>query len=445
MAKKSFSVVQKHGHKWTFFACLLVVLLAMLLAKTGLSFRDPTNRSREVKLHSVSNIRFGIDIRGGVEAVYMPDPSTFSEKPSDSQLDAVKNIMETRLDNLQILDRDVIIDRGNGRVSVRFPWRSDESSFKPDEAIRELGETAVLSFVGPDNKTILTGNDVESARALVNNQRNDYVVELKLKSEGAKKFADATAEFLHKQIAIKMDDKTISSPVVQAHITDGVASITSIKTVEEAVDLADKINAGALPFAIQAVSSRSLSPDLGRSALEVMVTAGLVGFLLLCAFLMLRYRLSGFVATISLAAQLVGILLAISIPQQTLTLQGIAGVIISIGMGTDANIIEAERIREELRGGATVRQAVALGFDKAFSSILDGNVTVAIAAVCLIYLGSGAMLSFGYSLLVGVILNLLCGATLSKLMTRSLIEFKALRKAACFVSLKNRKEAVESL
>lgn len=439
MAKGSFRPVNKtKGHKWTFFVCVLLVALASLLAATGLTIIEP-GTGRLLPIHGASEIRFGIDIRGGVEAVYAP--ADFEGKPSDQQLDAVRTILETRLDNLNILDRDVIVDRSNSRVTVRFPWKATESDFNPDTAMKEMGETAKLSFVGPDGVEILTGADVKSAAVGSIQQQGgtpEYVVQLTLNPEGVQKFADATQEFMGQQIVIKMDETTISDPRVQAHITNGEAIISPMASPEAAVALQDKINAGALPFAITAVSSRSISPSLGASALDVMVQAGLVAFAFLCLALILYYRLSGFVAAISLAAQVIGILLAISIPQQTLTLQGIAGIILSIGMGIDANVIVSERIREELRGGATVIQAVETGFDKAFSSILDGNVTVAISAICLIVLGSGSMLSFGYSLLVGVVLNLLCGATLSHLMTRSLVQFKAFRNPKWFLNLKNK-------
>lgn len=439
MATKSYLTKSRpKGHRWTVFVCLFVVLVAFLLAVFGFEMRDPTNPAKTVRLSAVKDIRFGIDIRGGVEAVFMPDPSSFEGRPSDAQLDAVKKIMETRLDNLQVLDRDVIVDKTNARVSVRFPWKSGEKQFDPDRAIKELGETAKLSFTDPDGQEVLTGSDVESATATVNSQTNldkqAYMVSLKLKPEGAQKFADATQRLMNKAISIKMDDTLISNPVVRAHITNGEATISPMANAQEAIDLADKINAGALPFAIKAVSSRSLSPDLGSSALEVMTRAGALAFILLCIFLIFHYRLSGVVASVSLLAQVIGILLAISIPQQTLTLQGIAGIILSIGMGVDANVIESERIREELRAGANTEQSVRLGYDRAFSSILDGNVTVAFAALCLIFLGSGSMLSFGYSLLVGVILNLVCGATLSKLMTRSLIQYRVFRKPTMFLS-----------
>lgn len=446
MAKSSLKRGRpQKGHKWTFFLIVLIVVFSGVLSATGMVVKEP-GTGRNLPVYGSKDIRFGIDIKGGVEAIFKP--ADFDGRPNEQQLDAVKSILETRLDNLQILDRDVIIDKTNARVTVRFPWKSSEATFNPDKAIQELGETAKLSFVGPDGAEVISGVDVKEAKAvsMSQNQNNpEYAVSLSLNPEGAQKFADGTQKYLGQAITIKMDSTIISSPVVQAHITGGEAVISPMNSPEEAVALQDKINAGALPFSIEAVSSRSISPDLGSSALEVMVKAGAVAFLLLAVFLMLYYRLSGVVATISLAAQVIGILLAISIPQQTLTLQGIAGIILSIGMGVDANVIISERIREELRGGASVQQAVEIGFDKAFSSILDGNVTVAISAVCLIIFGSGSLLSFGYSLLVGVILNLICGATLSHLMSRSLVQFKLFRKPTWFCSLKKNVEVATNV
>jgi protein-export SecD/SecF family membrane protein len=432
MARKSYgkAVRTKKGRKSTFFILSAIVILAVLTCIYGVVL--PTPDGKHVPIYGARDMRFGIDIRGGVEAVYVP--ADYDGKPTEDQLSSIRSIMESRLDNLGILDRDVIIDSTNGRVVVRFPWKSDDSAFDPDTAMRELGETALLTFKDPSGTVLLTGADVESARAGVDPQSGNNIVLLKLKPEGATKFAEATGALVGQQISINMDDQMISNPQVVTQITGGEASITGMSGPEEAVELADKINAGALPFAISAISSSTISPQLGSNALEVMLKAGAIAFALLCLIMLGRYRLNGFVACISLTAQVVGILLAISIPQQTLTLQGIAGIILSIGLGVDANVIISERIQEELINGNIVRNAVEIGFDRAFSSVLDGNVTVAIAAACLIIFGSGSMLSFGYSLLVGVILNLICGATLSHHLTRSLIQFDGLRKTTFFVA-----------
>ena len=432
MARKSYTKKGKlvKGHRRTFFVLTAVVILAVLVCLYGVVL--PTPGGKRVSVHGAKEIRFGIDIRGGVEAIYVP--TEYEGKPTEAQLSSIRAVMETRLDNLGILDRDVIIDSTNGRVVVRFPWKSGDNNFDPDTAIEELGETALLTFKDPSGNVVLTGSDVESASGGVDPQTGNNIVLLRLKPEGEAKFSEATGQLIGQQISINMDEQMISNPTVQTKITGNEATITGMSGPEEAIELANKINAGALPFAITATSSSTISPQLGSDALDVMIRAGAVAFVMLCLIMLARYRLNGFVATIALTAQVSGILLAISIPQQTLTLQGIAGIILSIGMGVDANVIISERIQEELVKGNNVRSAVEIGFDQAFSSVLDGNVTIAIAAACLIIFGSGSMLSFGYSLLVGVVLNLVCGATLSHHLTRSLVQFDGLRKPAMFVS-----------
>lgn len=428
MAKRR-SFAKYKGNKKTFFILALVVLLATLFCFSGMKIPNPTGGY--YALYGARDMRFGIDIRGGVEAVFVPADY---DDPTAEQMAAVQQILETRLDNLSIYDREIIPSSGSGRITVRYPWRSDETDFNPEEAIAELGATARLTFLDEDDNVILEGADVTSAIGGVQNTTTGTmnVVQLVLNETGKTKFAEATAKMVGQTITTKMDDIIINEAVVREAITDGTAIISGMESPEAAVQLANQINAGALPFAIEAISTRSISPQMGSQALTVMVQAGLVAFLFLCAYLLLNFRLSGFVACWALLAQVVGILLAISIPQQTLTMQGIAGIILSIGMGVDANVIVAERIREEVRNGKDIRQAVEVGYDRAFSSILDGNVTVAISALCLIALGSGSLLSFGYSLLAGVILNLVCGAWLSHFMTRSLVQFEALRKPAFF-------------
>lgn len=286
---------------------------------------------------------------------------------------------------------------------------------------------ARLTFRDPDGNIVLEGSDVVRSYAAVNPETGEPVVELELSDQGAEKFSEATAKLVGQVISIYMDDILLSAPQVKQQITGNRAYIEGSFTVEEAVALAEKINAGALPFALEVISSSSISPTMGQGALDVMMKAGVVAFLAICLFMLLYYRLPGFVACFSLLGQVVGILLAISIPQQTLTLQGIAGIILSIGMGVDANVIISERIKEELNAGCSLHMALSNGFKRAFSSVVDGNVTVAIAAIVLMIFGSGSMLSFGYSLLVGVILNGLTGVTASRLMIGSLSQYKKLQ------------------
>lgn len=426
---KGRSFARYKGNKRTFFLLALIVLLATIFCFSGV--RIPSPGGGYYPVFGARDMRYGIDIRGGVEAVFVPADY---DDPTPEQMAAVQQIIETRLDNIAVYDREIIPSTIGGRITVRYPWRSDETDFNPETAIAELGATARLTFEDENGTIILEGSDVRSALGGVQQTStgSTNVVQLELEDSGRVKFSEATAAMIGQLIITKMDDDVINEATVRDQIGDGIAVISGLESPEAAVQLANQINAGALPFAIEAISTRSISPQMGSLALSVMIQAGLVAFIFLCLYLILNFRLSGFVACWSLLAQVVGILLVISIPQQTLTMQGIAGIILSIGMGVDANVIVAERIREEVRGGTSIREAVQLGYHRAFSSILDGNVTVAIAAVCLIGLGSGSLLSFGYSLLAGVVLNLFCGAWLSHFMTRSLIQFDSLRKAWFF-------------
>lgn len=423
MAKRSFATIGIKRKKRTFFIVVAFIILVSLVAFTGLTLPLP-GRDGLSRLSGVSDIRFGIDIRGGVEAVFTP--RDYDGEVTAEQMDAATRVLNQRLDALQILDREVIVGSGSDRIIVRFPWRSDEVDFNPEQALQELGEMALLTFQAPDGAVLLTGADVHKAQFAVDPQHNVPIVVLELTDEGAIKFEEATRLLLGQTMGIYMDDLQISNPLVQTVISGNTAIIEGNFTPESATDLAQQINAGALPFALEATSSSTISPMLGQDSLRIMVLAGSVAFILICLFMLLYYRLSGFVACLSLLAQLTGILLAISVPQQTLTLQGIAGIILSLGLGVDANVIISERIKEELRGGAPLPLALGNGFERAFSSVWDGNITVAIAAVSLMIFGSGQMLSFGYSLLVGVILNGITGVWLSRLMIGSLASFPAL-------------------
>lgn len=424
MAKRSFARAGVKARPITFFIVSGIILLALLLTWTGLTLPVPGSDDI-IEIKGARDIRFGIDIVGGVEAVFAP--KDYEGNPSAEDLASARSVLELRMDNLQILDRDITVERSRGRIIVRFPWKSGETEFNPEQALIELGEMAKLTFRDPDGNVVLDGTDIAKSMAGYNPTNNEPIVSLEMTSAGADKFGKATERLVGKPISIYMDETMISSPTVNQAIYTGSAVIENIESAEVALDLAEKINAGALPFALQAISSSTISPTMGRGALNVMLQAGLIAFAAICVFMLLYYRLPGFVACIALLGQVVGILLAISIPQQTLTLQGIAGIILSIGMGVDANVIISERIKEELNEGCSLPTAISNGFTRAFSAVLDGNVTVAIAAIILMIFGSGSMLSFGYSLLTGVILNAVTGVTASRLMTGALSGMKPFR------------------
>lgn len=424
MAKRSFSRIGVKSRPVTFFIVFGIILLGLLLTLFGAKIPIP-GQQELLELYSMQEIRFGIDIRGGVEAVF--EPRDYAGEPTSEQLDSARSIIELRMDNLQILDREITVDKNSGRIFIRFPWKSDETEFNPEAALKELGEMARLTFRDPDGAIVLEGDDVAKSYAAVNEQTSEPIVELELSPEGAEKFTEATGRLVGEIISIYMDDTIISEPRVRTQITGNRAYIDGMADIQEAVALAEKINAGALPFALESISSSSISPTMGQGALQVMMKAGLFAFLAICLFMLLYYRLPGFVACIGLLGQVAGVLLAISIPQQTLTLQGIAGIILSIGMGVDANVIIAERIKEEIKTGGSLQTALSNGFQRALAPVIDGNFTTAIAAVILMIFGSGAMLSFGYALFAGLALNILTGLIASRLMIGALSQYKKLQ------------------
>lgn len=405
--------------KRVFFIVFLITAALLYISFFGLHLGS-------LNLKGADEMRFGIDIRGGVEATYLP--KDLGRAPTSDELESAKTIIETRMDAQNITDRDVAIDSTNGSVIVKFPWKSDEEDFDPQKAISELGETALLTFKDPDGNVVLEGSDVKKSYASVSQEDGSYVVVLELTDTGSTKFAEATGNLVGKPISINMDDTEISAPTVKEQISGGIATIDNQKSLAAAKDLAAKINSGSLPFSMIANDANIISPTLGMDALSVMVLAGKIAFALVCLFMLFYYRLPGLVACIALTLQLVGQLLALSIPQFTLTLPGIAGVILSIGMGVDANVIVSERIKEELKSGKTLNSAIDAGFHRAFSSVFDGNITVVIVSIVLMILGSGSMLSFGYTLLCGVLMNFVAGVTASRLMIRSLSGFKFLQK-----------------
>ena len=379
---------------------------------------------------------------------------------------AARNVIETRLDSKNILEREVTVDKQKGYIIVRFPWKSDETNFNPEAAIAELGETAQLTFrpgqsytttdvnaegktmfVTPSGQTaetiLMDGSNVASAEPLVDGAQ--YIVNLKLKD--ASVFEKITSEYTGQVVSIWLDDQMISAPTVQNTISNGEASITGLSTAEEAQDLATKINAGALPFKLETTSFGSVDPTLGESALVAMAYAAVAALIFMTIFLLVMYRLPGFIAVIALLGQLALSVAAVSgfftvIPSFTMTLPGIAGMILSIGMGADANIITAERVREELREGKTIDGAVMTGTKGSFWAIFDGNVTVIIVAIILLLVfgpvnilsgifgpsTTGTIYSFGYTLLVGVISNFIMGVAASRLMLKSVSGIKPLRK-----------------
>ena len=453
----------KKTGKWVIFAVVALILALTYTAFFGIDnyFGD----TRKVYLKGAEDIRWGIDIRGGVEAVFSPDIE--DAKITADDMDAAKAIIETRLVGKNITDYEVYTDNSTHQIIVRFPWSTDREDFNPQEEVKDLGETAVLTFREGSDKTgkiLVEGKNVKSASAAYGAEQGHYV-SLTFDSVGTQKFSAATAANQGKTISIWMDENLISSPTVNSVISNGQAIITCDFTAEAAAELASQINAGSLPFGLTVDDAKMqiISPTLGADALNVMLIAGAAAFALICVIMIVRYRLLGAIASIALLGQVAAMIACISgflpnINAFTLTIPVIAGIILSIGVGVDANVIAAERIREEFKNGKTIDGAISSGYKNSLSAIIDGNVTIVIVSLVLMgAFGSdgilqtilspimglfgttitGSIYSFGYTLLVGVIFNLLLGVVASRLMVKSISRFKAFRKPALYGGVKN--------
>lgn len=406
-----------------YLVILLLIICVALVAFFGIN-------AGPIQIKGIQDIRFGIDIRGGVEAVY--EAKDLDRVPTETELESARIIMETRLDAQNILDREITIDKMNGQILIRFPWKSGETDFNPQAAIAELGETARLTFRDPQGEVLVEGKDVKESIVQIDSKTNQPVVTLVFNSEGTKLFAEATERLVNQRISIFMDENMISSPVVNEKISGGEAIISNMGSIEEAKALSEKINSGALPFSLISKNHSSITPTLGTGALDVMVKACLVAFAFVCIFMLFNYKLLGAVACFALVLQVSVQLLALSIPQITLTLPGIAGIILSIGIGVDANVIISERIKEELRDGKSIGSSIDSGYHRAFSAVFDSNLTSIIVSIILMIFGTGSMLSFAYTLMVGCILNFVSGVAISKIITKSLSMNKSFRNKSLY-------------
>ncbi len=457
--------MNKRIGKPVFFVAFVLILAFALTTVFGVATYN--GDIKHTWVHSLEDIRLGIDIQGGVDVTFEPDEGV---EATDEQMDAALQVIKLRLTNLSINDSETYVDYNNNRIIVRFPWQSGEDNFDPAAAVNELGQMSELTFrYGSDitGDVILTGSSVDTATPGYDQQNDQWVVQLKLNDSGKDAFATATTTQAANNgyISIWMDETCISNATVNEAITSGDAVISGNFTSESAKQLADQITSGALPFSLHSTSTKTLSPTLGSGALRAMVLSGLIALAFICIYMLVLYRLPGFVAVIGLIGQVAGMLAAVSgwfgfLPSSTLTIPGIAGIILSVGMGVDCNIITAERIKEELARGKSIETALKAGYSNAFSAILDGNLTLAIVALILMgafgtdnaitkllnatifyFFGAtteGFIYSFGFTLIMGVILNFVMGVFAARLMTFSLTRFKAFQKPALFNYNKDR-------
>ena len=345
-----------------------------------------------------SSVKQGLDLQGGTHVV-LQAVDTPQLKVNDDALDRATHIIERRVNALGLTE-PVVQRQGRDRIIVELPGVKD-----PEKAINMLGKTAMLEFKDPNNKTVLTGTDLKDAKAVVGNG-NQPLVSMEFSDEGGQKFADVTARNVGKRIAITLDGEVLTAPVVQEAITGGRAQITGNRSMEEAQHLAILLRSGSLPVKLEIIENRTVGPTLGQDSKEASQKAFLIGVAGVFVFMILFYRLSGVVADIALLLYTMLLLLVMRYLNATLTLPGMAGIILSIGMAVDANVLIFERFKEEIRTGKTLRKAMDNGFGRALVTILDSNITTLMACAVLFYLGTGPIKGFAVTLSIGVILSM---------------------------------------
>ena len=405
---------KKNGLKM--FLILVIVAFCYCLFMFGLPL------SKIIGIYDIEplkdTINYGLDLTGGVNVVLQAKESNGNEV-TDETLDKAIETIRTRIDSLGVKE-PIISKQGTDKIRVSIPDVEDQ-----EEALSLIGKTAKLEFVDPNGNVILDGSNVKSAKYEI--QKSDGYVEqpvvaLELDNEGAKAFAEATQNNIGNVISIKLDDEVISAPTVQNAITDGKCVITGMKDSEEATELATLITAGSLPVDLEAVEIRTVGPTLGQDSLTKSLTAGVIGVALVFLFMIVMYLLPGVVADISLAIYIIVYLILMSGLGVTLTLPGIAGIILSIGMAVDSNVIIFERMKEELRVGRSVRGAIDVGFSRALTSIIDANITTVIAGLVLFFLGAGTIKGFALTLMVGVVVSMFTAVFVTKRLMKLITE-----------------------
>jgi preprotein translocase subunit SecD len=385
------------------------------------------------KINSREKFNLGLDLQGGAQIVYEADLNKVDSKDYDQAITGVINVIRNRIDALGVSEPIIQSTKiGDKRgIIVELPGITDVQT-----AIDLIGKTAKLDFRTQGKKggfieTDLTGADLKNAGVQFDQSGNPEIT-LKFNSDGAKKFAKITKENIGKPVAIFLDEVPISIPTVQSEIRNGDAVITGQFTIAEAKKLAIQLNAGALPVPITIAEQRNVGATLGTDSIQKSLLAGIIGIILVSLFMIIYYRLPGVLATLALGIYTVSVLAIFKLIPITITLAGIAGFILSIGMAVDANILIFERLKEELREGKTLSAAVEAGFSRAWNSIRDSNVSSIITALILFIFGAGVVKGFAVTLSIGVLVSMFTAITVTRTFLRLAMSLGFLHKKSWF-------------
>ena len=398
---------------------IISILIILLIAFGFYSMFNGVGGSKPLK----DKVNLGLDIKGGA---YVLMEAQTDKKGAELKklMDQTQAVIEKRVNALGLSEPTITIE-GEKRLRIEMPGAENT-----DEAIKKIGKTAQLKFLLADESEVLTGKDVKNASTEVDQNNGGYLVNLEFTDKGAKLFEEGTKEAISKAhkpkdsnlqsdvIIIKLDDKVISSPQVQGVISGGTCQITSGKggfRKSEATELSALIRGGALPVAMKEVSSSQQDATIGYNAFEKSVKAGIIGVILIFILMVLLYRVMGLVANLALLAYIVILVAVMALMRSTLTLPGIAGIVLSIGMAVDANVIIFTRIREELSAGGAIRPSCENGFKNSMSTIIDSQITTFIAAVVLYQLGTSLVKGFAWTLMIGIAASILTAVILTRL------------------------------
>jgi len=425
----------------------LLIILAIIIASVIVMMNMP--------------LTLGLDLQGGTRLV-LEAYETAAVKVTDDSVSGVVAVIRNRIDALGVTE-PTIQRKGRNQVIVELPGIKD-----PDRAIKVIGDTAQLEFVESEwapgdekvlsqkkieefygkgarldkvkeyrgselvserpiilKATVLTGADLKGAWPGIDGYGNP-VVDIEFNAQGAGTFANITTRNVGKPLAILLDKKIISAPNVREPISGGRAQISGNFSIEEVQDLVVKLKAGALPVPVRAIENRVIGPTLGKDSIDKSKFAGIIGLVFIIFFMIAYYRYPGFLADIALAIYCLLTVAVLALLHTTLTLPGIAGFLLSIGMAVDANVIIFERLKEELRSGKTVKLAIETSFKRAFAAILDSNVTTLIAAATLFWLGTGTIKGFAVTLSVGIVASMVTSLTITRMMLDMSVDGKIL-------------------
>ncbi|MDY6221351.1 MAG: protein translocase subunit SecD [Candidatus Alectryocaccobium sp.] len=411
--------------KTSIVVLILLAVLTVFLGYTAFNGWGPT------KTGSISNIKTGLDLSGGVSITYQ----TVEDNPSAEDMSDTIYKLQQRVD--QYSTEASVYQQGTNRINIEIPGVSDANAI-----LEELGKPGSLQFMDSEGNVVLEGSDVADAQGVSYQNSTtgvrEYIVQLTFTEEGKAKFAEATTNNVGKQIYIIYDGAAVSAPRVKEAITGGTAQIDGMADLDEAKNLASYIRIGSLSLELEEVYSNIVGASLGQEALSTSLLAGLVGTLIVILFMIFAYRISGLASGWALLIFIFLDLIALNAFDITLTLPGIAGVILTIGMAVDANVIIYARMREEHAAGRSLSGSIKEGFNKAFSAILDGNVTTLIAAVVLYILGTGTVKGFAITLGIGIVLSMFSALAISRLISNAFYGI-GIRSEKAYGTIKHRK------